>query len=126
MTEKLPGCQERRQRVIKGQRPGGIVFTQFFSASVPHQRNVTIHGVRKTKLLLQVELPGCGFEQIRSAHDMGNVFYRVIHYNRQLVGGKPIGSADNEIADLLSDILLDWPCESIDKSNRFVFNPKAD
>lgn len=53
----------------------------------------------------QLVLSGRGIQQIGTAHDVGHPLQGVVHHHGQLIGPRPVGAADDEVAHLVRHVL---------------------
>src|SRR5690606_35774866 len=60
-------------------------------------------------------------QQVRAAHDMRDALGGIIHDHGELVGEWPVGTADDEIADIAREILADMALQAILEAEQTVF-----
>jgi hypothetical protein len=60
----------------------------------------------KTEQALQIDLARRGVEQVGAAHHVGDLLVRVVHHHRELVGELTVAAAQDEVAHLALEILL--------------------
>ena len=80
----------------------------------------------QAKAILQMDLTGGRTEQVGSPDDLGNTLKGIVNDHCQLVGGQPVSSLDNEVADQFREVLLDVTLHEISETYRYVINPETD
>ena len=79
-----------------------VPFRQPLAVFVTHQLAVEKFRRRKTKRAIQQNLPRGADEQIRAAHDFGNVHRRIVHRARKLIRRHAVAAPDDKIAKVFS------------------------
>ncbi|MDB6021034.1 MAG: hypothetical protein JWQ04_891 [Pedosphaera sp.] len=80
----------------------------------------------KFQRAIKQDLPSCGQQQIRAAHDFGDFHCGVIHHHRQLIRRDAIVSPYNKIAKIFSgDKLLRAEVTIGERNGLAVGNPEA-
>ena len=100
------GLVQHHQGHTGVQRPGAILFGEFFTVGIQHQRCVQVMRLKKPEGLLQQNLPGGVVGQVFAPHHMRYALRGVVDHHGQLVGKQAIGPLEDKVAHFGLDVLL--------------------
>ncbi len=82
---------------------------------------VSRHG--QVELLLQVDLPRGGVQEVLTAQDVGDPLVGVIHHGGEMIGVVPIAAVHHEVAHFACQVLNDLPLHAVLEPDRGSGNP---
>src|SRR5690606_21719751 len=89
------------------------LFRELPAVGILDQRDVQERRRRETQQAVKPDLSRRRQQEVRAAHDMRDALGGIIHDHGELVGEWPVGTADDEIADIAREILADMALQAI-------------
>jgi len=125
LLEEAPRGEERGQRLV-GERAGERLLGELLARRVDRDRHVQVRRRRAAERALQVDLARRRREQVGAAHDVGDLLRGVVDDDGELVGGQPVGSPHDEVADLAREVLPLRSLQPVDERDDGVADAHAD
>ena len=116
LSEKAKSRHQRSREMGALDRRCTRLLAQFLAARVYRNRKVQITRPRQGEQILEIDLTGCGIQEIRAAHNVGHALFRIIHDHGELVCKNAVGAIQHEIPDVCLEILRNAPLQGVVKT----------